>query len=75
MYHYDDEQVQRHKLEYEQARMARRDAWVIANGGTEQPFQAADKNWYVYVHNFRTGKHGYLGLHNDVVIDNVEVVL
>ena len=51
---------------------ARADRWVVACGGTEQPFTNRNARRMVYVFNPATGRHAYLDLGSDIVFADVE---
>ncbi len=65
-----DEQIAQNRAEYESAKMGRADRWVPACGGNELPFTKNGVQ-YLYVFNFATGKHGYLDMGRDIVVENI----
>ncbi len=46
--------------------------WYPASGGTEQPFVTRTRRRLLYVFQPSTGRHAYLDLDQDVVLDDTE---
>ena len=57
--------------EYYFAVQTHADTWVVAGKGMETPFIKEGKE-YLYVFNPATGKHGFLDIADDIVIDDRE---
>jgi hypothetical protein len=60
------EQRERGLTEYGRAVANMEDRWVVACGGSEEPFEYWGERW-LYVFHPRSGKHGYLNMSTDVV--------
>jgi hypothetical protein len=49
--------------------------WLPASGGTEQPFWTRNRRRLQYVYQPSTGRHAYLDLQTDIILDDEEARL
>jgi hypothetical protein len=66
------EEVQKQVEEFNKAVYNRLDAWVPACGGTEVPFRSRSGATLLYCFNPRLGKHAYINLETDMILEDEE---
>lgn len=66
----EEQRLQERKRLFEIACTMRRDVWLAANGGSEQPTRHRDGRVLLYCFNPKQGRHAYLDVERDLIVDD-----